>query len=133
MVELCVRCKQKPVHIKKRSLCSNCYQLERRKTPQGRYLVRHQGEVDFVRNYFNHKNWIYQPAIFRLSDSSYTPDFYDIATGFFIEVVGTRQAYEANKEKYIEFVESFPSIKFEIRRVNGELIDINQKRQDWPK
>lgn len=85
-----------------------------------RAKVQHRCEIDFIQNFFDHKNWTHQPAIFNLGNTKYTPDFYDAERNIFIEVVGTRQAYHSNKEKYEQFVLKFPALKFEIRTPNGE-------------
>jgi len=70
--------------------------------------------------------WIYQPALFRLNGYRYTPDFYDGEREVFIEVSGTRQAFYNNREKYRLFIKTFPGIKFEIRRPNGDLIPLTE-------
>ena len=80
-------------------------------------------EFDFVRNYFNHSDWIAQPATFRLNGTRYTPDFYDSKTNTFIEVSATRQAYSFNKHKYDLFRKLYPKLNFEIRKPNGELLE----------
>lgn len=82
--------------------------------------IQHRAEIIFIQKFFDHKNWTYQPAIFNLGNAKYTPDFYDAERNIFIEVVGTRQAYHFNKEKYKQFVLKFPALKFEIRTPNGE-------------
>lgn len=127
-MDLCVECKKRPVQNKKRRICYRCYSRLRAKgvldnlatfqnTP-----VYHIAETDFIKNYFTHVNWIYQPATFRLNDVSYTPDFYDGESNVFIEVAGTKQAYNANKYKYRSFRETFPLLTLEIRTSNGELL-----------
>ena len=66
----------------------------------------------------------YQPKFFTLSNQGtdkYTPDFYDTERDTYIEVVGTRQAYHQNKEKYELFQAAYPNIKFELRRHTGEI------------
>ena len=79
----------------------------------------------FIKNYFTHAEWIYQPACFHLGNSNYTPDFYDQKRNVFIEVSGTKQAYHDNKIKYEKFKEMFPGVKFEIRYTDGEMIEKN--------
>ena len=86
-------------------------------------LTGHQRKMEFVKTFFKHTNWYYAPVIFRLNKFRFEPDFYDNERGVFIEVVGTRQGFSANKMKYIEFFKTFPHLKFEIRRVDGSLID----------
>ena len=88
----------------------------------------HDSEIEFIRFYFTHKNWIYHPCQFRLNNGKlekYEPDFYDKETNTFIEVVGTTQAFYANKRKYIDFKNAYPLLNFEIRYKDGTLIDIN--------
>ena len=91
-------------------------------TPQTVKKHEHLGELHFIRNYFTHKNWIPQPALFSLNGKGYKPDFYDVERNTFIEVSGTRQAYHANKDKYDLFRKLYPKINFEIRKPNGELL-----------
>jgi hypothetical protein len=89
------------------------------------------GELEFIKNYFNHKNWIPQPANFYLDGLKYTPDFYDAERNVFVEVSRTRQAYGQNKHKYQLFRELFPQLNFEIRKPSGELLD-ETTRQKQP-
>lgn len=142
MENLCISCKKRPIDIKKRGLCKKCYNKmrydglgkfkEREDYPfsvDGRVTagsVRYAKEIEFIRNFFDHKNWLYEPAIFRMDGLRYEPDFYDGERGVFIEVAGTRQAFSKNKEKYIKFTNDFPLLKFEIRHVDGTLIDVNK-------
>ncbi|MFW5908029.1 MAG: hypothetical protein ACOCR8_00185 [Desulfosalsimonas sp.] len=95
--------------------------------------TKHTKEINFIRNYFEHNNWVYEPARFNLGDRSYVPDFYDCERGVFIEVVGSRQAYEQAKEKYSLFVAMFPLIKLELRFTDGSLLkkDENSGRITW--
>lgn len=83
----------------------------------------HAAEMDFIRNFFTHPNWIYEAVTFRLDKTKYTPDFYDANTNTFIEVIGTKQAFFANNEKYASLKKLYPKIKFEVRLSNGELLD----------
>lgn len=134
MKKLCVSCKEREIKIRKVQLCGRCYQRQRyvdMKIPSknAHQNINHLSEVDFVRNFFEHKNWVYQPATFRFNSDIYMPDFYDGDRNVFIEVVGTRQAFSANKEKYKEFTKKYPKINFEIRQVNGDLIDLEVERQ----
>ena len=143
MENLCVECDAKPVMIKKRGLCSACYQRLRKrggcfiggvddiKSKRTKEKIIHKKELEFVRNYFTHQEWLYQPAFFRLESGSYSPDFYDQKKNVFIEVAGSRQAYHNNKQKYEEFNQKFPEIILEIRTSNGELLNI--KNPEWKK
>jgi len=134
-IEMCIKCKKLPVHIKKRGLCRKCYSAERKKN--GPFLKGVKGhsytgaskkghkinrEFEFIKNYFNHNNWAYQPCLFRMGSEKYTPDFYDGERNVFIEVAGTRQAYSQNKEKYAMFNKTYPKIMLEIRSPTGELL-----------
>lgn len=128
-IKLCVQCKKQPIHIKKRKLCIICYRKFRAK--KGRLIrpIEHR-EMDFIKNYFEHNNWIYQPAIFNLGELNYTPDFYDGNRNIFIEVTGSRQAYNQNKEKYKLMSKIFPMIKLELRKPNGDLL-VNKYGEMW--
>lgn len=128
--ELCISCKEKPVRYYKWKLCAACYQHKRviaMQEKEGKEAVinyryiKHEAEMEFIKNYFNHNNWIYEPASFRLSDSTYTPDFYDGEKNIFIEVAGSRQAYNFNKDKYFEFKKRYPKIILEVYKDNGEI------------
>lgn len=127
MEDKCIKCSGSPVYIKKRKLCKSCYvkwyysNSSRHKTA----MIYHNSEVEFIKNFFDHKNWIYQPVHFRLNGDSYNPDFYDGERNIFIEVAGTRQAFDANKEKYRQFIAVYPKINFEIRYSDGCLLDMN--------
>ena len=127
--KLCIKCNKNPIFIKKRELCLSCYQKTYHKRTSIPKLDR---EFDFVKNFFNHKNWIRHPVMFRLEGTIYTPDFYDSERNVFIEVAGTRQAYQANKSKYMMMEKLYPKIIFEVRQVSGKIIDINNPI-DWDK
>ena len=119
---LCIMCKEKGIEVKKHQLCLKCYykKMLENKKPTSPGL---SNEIEFIRIFFkNNQNWIYHPALFRLPDGQkYTPDFYDIERGCFIEVVGSRQAFSENKNKYKLFRDTYKDIKFEIRRFTGSL------------
>jgi hypothetical protein len=91
--------------------------------------TKEESEIEFVKNFFVHKNWIHRPASFKINGEKYNPDFYDGKRNVFIEVSETRQAFHNNKEKYKEFRKIFPLIKLEIRAVNGDLIDLDAEKQ----
>jgi len=134
MTGICMGCnKEKYMYCQKRMLCNTCYALwyrehqknDERKKPHSRYLgdkIHHSTEIEFIKNFFEHKNWIYQPAFFRLNGGGYSPDFYDGERNIFIEVSGTHQAFCGNKKKYIEFMKTYPKVNFEIRYSTGELL-----------
>ena len=125
-METCISCKERPIEIKKWRRCIRCYQRYR-KGVGGRLNqpeIQHQREMDFIRNFFKHNNWTYQPANFSLRwfGGNYTPDFYDGERNVFMEIAGTRQAFTQNKAKYKKFIRAYPKINFEIRYVTGELL-----------
>jgi hypothetical protein len=135
----CIKCKKREVFIKKRGLCRQCYMKEyyanKIKIEKGSSSV-HPAEMEFIKNFFPHNDWIYLPVVFHLEKTSYTPDFYDVEQNTFIEVVGTPAAYHANKEKYQEMKTRFPKIRFEIRAPDGKLINESNmifKRSKYPK
>ena len=139
----CIQCNVLAVAIKKRGLCLRCYQRQVRNEKKASVglsdvsasesIKKHENaaELEFVKNFFNHKNWFFEPTLFRFSGGHYTPDFYDAERNVFIEVAGTRQAYHANKEKYALFRKTFPLIKFEIRQSDGSLLDETEGRLQW--
>lgn len=131
MEKLCIQCNEKPVVIQKRGLCTQCYgkvYYHSKKTKiKPIWEIRYGAEVEFVKNFFTHKNWIYHPAFFRLGKCSYEPDFYDGERNVFIEVVGTRQAFHSNFDKYKLFIKTFPQIKFEIRDFLGDIKSLDKR------
>ena len=142
--KLCIKCHGRPVHIKKRGLCSVCYQAFLRKSGSvstqknlGDYCPKtqkekiHKREIEFIKNFFAHNRWIYHPAVFYFNGLRYSPDFYDMERNAFIEVSGSRQAYHKNKDKYVMFRENYPEIKFEIRQPDGSLLNENDRNKKW--
>ena len=134
--EICIECKDNPIWIKKRKLCKSCYRILRSRGALGDTNYRnyshitvlqkdqqYKREFEFVKNYFTHKNWLYEPVTFNLNGTNYTPDFYDAKRNVFIEVSGTRQAYHANKHKYKMFRKYFPKLNFEIRKSDGSILE----------
>ncbi len=137
--KLCIKCKERPIKVKKWRRCTRCYQIYRRRIglkgpiSKKERTVAWPSEIDFIRAYFTHNNWQYHPAFFRLNGGGYQPDFYDGETNTFIEVAGTRQAFHNNKEKYIIFMQTYPKINFEIRYSDGELLSdmvFHEKMED---
>lgn len=133
----CIMCGEGYVHVQKSQLCRKCYGKEyyRRhwdNIKQHQTAPHHAREIEFTKNFFNHPNWIFQPARFKLTPTTaYTPDFYDQTTGMFIEVVGTKSAYHANKDKYKQLRQTFPSIPLELRLPNGQLLAQFKNRISW--
>lgn len=69
--------------------------------------------------------WRYLPgnSFFKLPNGEkYTPDFLLIDERIYIELVGSRQAFHANKNKYDEFIKAYPSKHFRIVKSNGDII-----------
>lgn len=140
---LCINCKKRPIYIKKRRLCITCYQKLKRDSDfklkddddglcrTTKIKRAHLKEIEFIRNYFNHNNWIYQPALFRFNGEKYSPDFYDSERNVFIEVSGSRQAYHYSKVKYEEFRKYYPKINFEIRQPDGSLLNEEDRNKNW--
>ena len=127
------------MEIKKWTLCKQCYSRLYQRNQRGNFrkgdftpgnvfgeVHGWKNEMEFIKIFFNHKNWIYEPAMFKSNGFRYTPDFYDGERNVFIEVAGTRQAFSDNKEKYIQFREIFPKITLEVRNTKGTLIDIEK-------
>lgn len=77
----------------------------------------------------NKRPWIYQARRFKLSKTTYTPDFYLPEEDLYIEVVGTSQAYRANKEKIAEFKKLYPQVKFVILDYKGNALIINKTKK----
>jgi len=141
-LELCIECKKRLIVIKSRKLCRGCYQALRRNnnlynpekalTRSTQQHVKAKREIEFIKNHFKHTDWLHEPAMFYLEDNSkYTPDFYDQRENIFIEVIGSRQAYHANKHKYKTLRKLYPMINFEIRTTDGELLN-EVGRIAWP-
>jgi len=81
-----------------------------------------KNEITFIKNYFDHENWIWHPINLQLRVGSYLPDFYDGKKGIFIEVVGPiPTAFRENIEKYVQFITCYPSLKLEFRTMDGQL------------
>ena len=138
METMCIACKERPIYIEKRRLCNRCYYrwyndekkgtkppLQRKPGDNYHQKIQYLTEIDFSRNFFDHKNWIYRPVNFRFNGDVYEPDFYDGERNVFIEVAGTRQAFYANRQKYHAFIKAYPKIKFEIRMMNGKEIPLS--------
>ena len=131
MKDVCIKCNTEPVFVQKRGLCKKCYgkvcYREMLARNPGLYKYRASSEIEFIKNFFTHKDWVYHPAIFRLDGCNYEPDFYDGKRNMFIEVSGTRQAFHANFEKYKLFIKNYPLINFEIRDFLGEIKPLTKK------
>lgn len=83
-------------------------------------MVYTECEKRFVEAFFDHDDWEPQPGPYYLSnDTKYTPDFKDNKRGVLIEVVGTRQAFHNNKDKYEMFSREYPNLTLEFRAEDG--------------
>lgn len=86
--------------------------------------IRFERERQFALTFFDHKKWVHEPRFFYLSDGTkYHPDFYDAKRDVYIEVIGSRQAFYQNREKYTLFCKEYPSINFEFRTPDGKLVE----------
>jgi hypothetical protein len=122
---LCIKCNEREIFIKSRSLCSRCYNRIYAKK------IKYFRELEFVKNYFTHYEWIAYPVMFYLPNGiKYTPDFYDKRRNVFIEVIGTRQAYSLNKSKYDLLRKEYPLLQFEIRNHTGEIHQEKEKTEE---
>jgi len=131
--DICINCKTKPVFIQKRRLCKECYRLfynNKLLQPLKNTRIYHVSEIEFIKTFFKHQNWIYHPAIFRLNGVNYEPDFYDGERNIFIEVSATRQAFYANFEKYKLFIKTYPNIQFEVRDEQGHIKPLIKKQYE---
>lgn len=91
--------------------------------------IRHSREREFALALFDHDKWVHEPRYFYLSDGTkYLPDFYDAKRDAYIEVVGSRQAYSKNRDKYSMFCEEYPMIQFEFRMPDGEILELKNGR-----
>lgn len=102
--------------------------MESRKIDTGEQMniddINNESERKFALNFFDHTKWEYQHKTYRFSNGkTYRPDFKDNLRDAIIEVVGTRQAFHSNKNKYAQFIKEFPNKLFEIRDSEGELIE----------
>ena len=89
--------------------------------------IRFESEREFATTFFDHDKWVHEPRFFYLPDGAkYKPDFYDAKRDVYIEVIGSRQAFAQNKEKYISMRESFSDICLEFRFPDGSLVDPGQ-------
>ena len=125
----CKECNERDVYIRKSGLCKRCYMRlyqrynkDEKKGENDTFnsihlerKIKHENEMEFIKNYFKHDNWFYEPVTFHLEGFNYIPDFYDGERNVFIEVVGTRQAFSNNKHKYELFYKKYGDVfKLEI-------------------
>ena len=61
----------------------------------------------------------------------YHPDFYCPQSDTHFEVIGTRQAYHANKKKILAVSEQHPSLKFKVVRPDGNLFTPVMTEDYW--
>ncbi len=58
------------------------------------------------------RKWKYPSPRFQLKNTTYRPDFFLPDENLYIEVVGTPQAYYANRHKIAEMKKTYPNIRF---------------------
>jgi hypothetical protein len=86
--------------------------------------IHNHRERKFARSFFDHSDWEHHPGPYRLAKGDkYIPDFKDKRRGILIEVVGSRQAYTQNKEKYARFQSEHPDKPLEFRNSRGEKLE----------
>jgi hypothetical protein len=134
MEDRCVQCKKNPVYIKKRNLCSGCYQklrssgaLETRRSSVVRQRIGFMNarESAFASQHLK-AGWILHPCTIRLLGGGvYTPDFWDPERKAFLELVGTRQAYYSNRAKYEDVMKAYPTVPLII-------VDLTNKEIPYP-
>lgn len=131
--EKCIICnKVKIVYCQKRRMCKLCYMKWYKQKERAQDKIFHLAEVEFIKNFFTHQNWVYQPANFRVNGHRYCPDFYDSERNIFIEVSGTYQAFYNNREKYRQFIQLYPKIILEIRTVKGTIVPLSATEGTFP-
>lgn len=81
------------------------------------------------------KKWIYHPRHFDLYPHfrHYEPDFYLPKEDKYIEVVGTRQAYHSNKDKYQILKKLYPNVNLLILTWEGKPFIAKDRRFRLPK
>jgi hypothetical protein len=95
--------------------------------------IRFDRERQFALAFFEHDKWVHEPRYFYLSDGTkYLPDFYDAKRDIYIEVVGSRQAYHLNKDKYVTFCNEYENIQLEFRLPSGEKLELRNGRMARP-
>lgn len=91
--------------------------------------IRFDREREFALAFFDHDKWVHEPRYLNLKDGTrYLPDFYDAKRDVYIEVVGSRQAYSVNKNKYRMIAEEYPNMQFELRVPSGDLLELKNSR-----
>lgn len=89
--------------------------------------IKNDNERKFAEKFFDHDDWISQPAAIDLGGYTYRPDFYDKRRNVYIEVIASRQAFHQNKAKYFKMVEVLGKEKLEIRDPSGKKLDLSGK------
>lgn len=91
-------------------------------------------EKEFFNVYFANRECI-RPGFFPLDHDGFTkyfPDFYDPERDVYIEVAGTHQAYNSNRDKYKTFQSQYDDLNFEFRRHTVELLEFHKSgRVKW--
>lgn len=74
--------------------------------------------------------WLYSPKKFDLPGCYYRPDFYLPDEDLYVEIAGTRQAYNINKNKYKIFQSIYPKLNFVVLRPDGISYFTRKKREN---
>lgn len=85
--------------------------------------IANRRERLFAEVFFDHDDWEHHPPAIYFKGGKYTADFYDRRRETYIEVVGTRQAFAANRYKYLYLLEIRNDITLEFRSHEGKLLD----------
>ena len=94
--------------------------MKKNLSPNVKTINMHTREKIFADMLISQKRkWLYESKRFKLKTSHYTPDFYLPNENLYIEIIGTRQAYHANKKKISEFKTLYPNINFIILDYKG--------------
>ena len=115
------------------------------KTKKG--LVMHPSEKQFANLLTRQgRKWQYPVQSFKLSTSSYKPDFFLPEEKLYVEIIGTRQAYHRNKGKIEEFKRVYPQIqlivlspdgspypkkKNDLKHLNSKIADSSKNKFIW--
>lgn len=120
--------------------CKSCGQIERNKIPEntarfgkkpthGKRIVynkicfRSSWEVKYAKYLDKNKiSWIYEPKVFNLNTTTYTPDFYLPNTDEYIEIKGYWRTDA--KKKYLKFRRKFRKTKIKVLK-EKDLIKLN--------
>ena len=83
--------------------------------------------LDFIGH--NHASKFALNARYSLNSKTYKPDFHLPGTTVYYEVIGSRCAFYAGKQKYLRFRELYPNLTLHVVTANGISIDLTQPLQ----